>query len=77
MLCSIKIPSINKTFDLALIQWYDYKYKSDNQKNKYDCPCMILTSQYEFIPVESAMEQVHIVFRFIKNNEHLVNIFMF
>lgn len=75
MLCSIKISLIDKTFDLALIQWYDYKHSS--QQNKYDCPCMKLTSQYEFIPVESAMEQVHIIPRFIKNDEYLVNIFMF
>ena len=77
MLCSIKPFSINKPFYLALIQWYDYKYKKNIQQNKYDCPWLILTYQYEFIPIESAIEQVHIVSRFIKNNEYLVNMFMF
>ena len=77
MLCSIKISLINKTFDLALVQWYDYKYRSNNQQDKYNCPCLLLTSQYEFIPVESAIEQVHVIPRFTKNNEYLVNIFIF
>ena len=78
MLCSIKISLINKTFNLALVQQqYDYKYRLNNQQNKYNCPCMILTSQYEFIPVKSAIEQVHVISQFTKNNEYLVNIFIF
>ena len=64
MLCSVKITSINKTFDLALVQWYDYKNNSKPDK-------------YEFIPVESGVEPVHIIQRFIKNDEYFVNNFMF
>jgi len=75
MLCTIKILSIDKEFDLALVQWYDYK--STNNPEKYECPWLTFTSQYEFIPVESAVEPVHIIQRFIKNNEYFVNSFMF
>ena len=65
MLCSVKITSINKTFDLALIQWYNYK--NNSKLDKYECPWLILTSQYA----------VHIIQRFIKNDEYFVNNFMF
>ncbi|CAB4383195.1 unnamed protein product [Rhizophagus irregularis] len=76
MLCSVNISSSNyDTFDLALVQWYDYK--DARELEKYGCPWLIQTSQYEFIPVESGVEPVHIIQRFIKNDEFFVNIFMF
>ncbi|PKY62910.1 hypothetical protein RhiirA4_490315, partial [Rhizophagus irregularis] len=50
-LCFGKISSFNEAFYLALVRWYDYKYK--NRLNLYDCPWIKLTSQYEFIPVDS------------------------
>jgi hypothetical protein len=75
MLCSIRIPSFNETFDLALVQWYDYK--NANIPDKHECPWLTLTLQYEFIPVESGVELVHIIQRFIKDNEYFVNMFMF
>jgi len=75
MLCSIKISSFHEQFDLAFVQWYDYKYAGI--LDKYECPWLTLTSQFEFIPVESVVESVHIVALFIKNNVYLVNIFMF
>ena len=75
MLCSIKIPLFSELFDLALVQWYDYK--NANILDKYECPWLILTSQYEFVPVESGVELVHVIPRFTKNNEYFVNMFMF
>ncbi|CAB5377168.1 unnamed protein product [Rhizophagus irregularis] len=76
MLCSVNISSSNyDTFDLALVQWYDYK--DARELEKYGCPWLIQTSQYEFIPVESGVEPVHIIQRFIKNDEFFVNVFMF
>lgn len=75
MLCSVKISSFNEAFYLALVRWYDYKYK--NRLNLYDCPWIKLTSQYEFIPIDSVVEPIHIIPRFEKNNEYLVNTFMF
>ncbi|CAB5392091.1 unnamed protein product [Rhizophagus irregularis] len=76
MLCSVNISSSNyDTFDLALVQWYDYK--DARELEKYGYPWLIQTSQYEFIPVESGVESVHIIQRFIKNDEFFVNIFMF
>ena len=76
MLCSIKILLFtSKPFDLTLVQWYDYK--NANISDKYECPWLILTSQYEFVPVESGVELVHVIPRFTKNNEYFVNMFMF
>jgi len=78
MLCSIKFSSYDEPFELALVQWYDYKHKkTPNQFNKRDCPWIELTSQYEFVFIESIVEPVYIVLRFEKNNEYLVNVFMF
>ena len=45
--------------------------------NQINSPWLILTSQYEFIPIESGVEPVHIIQRFIKNDEYFVNNFMF
>jgi len=71
MICSIKISLFDKTFDLMLVQWYDSKC----MESLYD---YLLTSQYEFVPVETAVKLVHVVPRFIKkDNEYFVNVFMF
>jgi len=75
MLYSIKILLFSELFDLALVQWYDYK--NNGISDKYECPWLTLTSQYEFVPIESSVELVHIIPRFIKNNEYFVNIFIF
>jgi hypothetical protein len=75
MLCSIKTPLLDEQFDLALVRWYDYK--NNRIPDKYECPRLTLTSQYEFVPVESGVELVHIIPRFKKNNEYFVNMFMF
>jgi hypothetical protein len=75
MLCSVYISSSNDILDLALVQWYDFKYA--RELDKYECPWLIQTSQYEFIPVESGVEPVHIIPRFIENDEFFVNVFMF
>src|SRR5207253_7450605 len=47
---------------------YRYDYKNNSKPDKYEYPWLILTSQYEFIPVESGVEPVHIIQRFIKND---------
>ncbi len=75
MLYSVKISSPEKTFDLVLIQWYDYK--NNKKSDKYRCLWLILITQYKFIPIESGVKPVYIIPRFIKNNEYFVNTFMF
>jgi hypothetical protein len=75
MLCSVDLSTSNNMLDLALVQWYDYK--DECEPEKYECPWLIQTSQYEFIPVESGVEPVHIIPRFEKNDEYFVNVFMF
>ena len=64
MLCSIEISLFSEPFDLALVRWYDYK--NDGIPDKYECPWLTLTYQYEFVPVESGVELVHIIPRFDK-----------
>jgi hypothetical protein len=78
MLCSVRISKIENPFDLALVHWYDFKHpKVANKLYKYDCPWIELTNTYNFVPVESLIELVHIVPRFDKENEYLMNTFMF
>jgi hypothetical protein len=78
MLVNIEISNYS-SFDLALIRWYDFRfrYKSGSRRYKYDCPLLKLTNEYNFVPVESIVELVQIIQRAEYQNEYFVNIFMF
>jgi hypothetical protein len=77
MLTNVKINN-NLSFDLALIRWYDFRYKNDEKRlYKYDCPWLQYTDIYNFVPVESIIELVQIIQRAEKQNEYFVNIYMF
>ena len=66
------------SFDLALVQWYDFHYKNDKQRMyKYDCPLLQNVSAYNVIPVESIIELIQVVERAEKQNEYFVNMYMF
>ena len=66
------------SFDLALVQWYDFRYKNDKQRMyKYDCPLLQNISTYNAIPVESIIELIQVVERTEKQNEYFVNMYMF
>jgi hypothetical protein len=44
MLFNVKIGD-DLSFDLALVQWYDFLYKNDAQRlYKYDCPLLQITN---------------------------------
>ena len=76
MLFNVKIG--DESFDLALVQWYDFCYKNDAQRlYKYDCPLLQITSTYNVIPTESIMELIQIIPRAEKQNEYFVNMYMF
>jgi len=62
---------------LALVQWYDFRYKTGNRLYKYDCPLVQLTDTYDFVPVESIVKLVYIIKYEEKQNEYFVNIYMF
>ena len=66
------------SFDLVLVQWYDFRYKNDKQRMyKYDCPLLQKISTYNIIPVESIIELIQVIERAEKQNEYFVNIYMF
>jgi hypothetical protein len=73
----IKINSYEQSYDLALVQWYDFKYQAKNRLFKYDCPHLKLVEMFTLIAIESIIELVHIIPRFGKENEYLVNKFLF
>jgi hypothetical protein len=77
MLVTITIENYLTQFDLALVQWYDFCFKDDHRLYKYDCPLLKLSGTFDFVPVESIIELVHIIKRAEKRNEHFVNIYMF
>jgi len=78
MLVNIEICDYSTSFDVALIQWYDFIYKNDIRRlYKYDCPFLKLLNSYNFVPIESIYEIVHIVPRADQENQYFVNMFMF
>jgi hypothetical protein len=77
MLVNIKIDGYS-SFELALIHWYDFRYKNDIRRlYKYDCPLLQTTNAYNFVPIESIIELIQVVKRAEKQNEYFVNMYMF
>jgi hypothetical protein len=77
MLFNVKIGD-DLSFDLALVQWYDFLYKNDAQRlYKYDCPLLQITNTYNVVPIESIIELIQIIQRAEKQNEYFANIYMF
>jgi len=66
---------IEPPLNLALIQWYDFKYQT--RPYMYGCPHIKLKELYNFIVIEAIQDTVHIVPRFDKTNEYFVNKFIF
>ncbi|RHZ68398.1 hypothetical protein Glove_295g4 [Diversispora epigaea] len=64
-----------KSLHLALVQWYDFISK--RTPFVYGCPLLELTEVYNFIEIEAIEDIVHIVPRFDKTNEYLVNKYLF
>lgn len=65
----------NILLNLALIQWYDFKYQ--NHPYLYGCSRLKLTEIYNFVDVEAIQDIVHIIPRFNPDNDYLVNKFIF
>ena len=77
MLISVEIKGYS-SFNLALVQWYDFCYKNDIQRSyKYSCPLLQITDMYNVIPIESIIELVQVIQRAEKQNEYFVNIYLF
>ena len=75
MLLRLKIQIRNKKeiYELALIQWYEFKYQTKNRLFKYECPHLKLIEIFTLVAIDSIIESVHIIPRFGKENEYLVN----
>jgi hypothetical protein len=53
MLFNVKIEDYS-SFDLALVQWYDFRYKNDVRRlYKYGCPLLQIMDTYNVVPIES------------------------
>jgi len=77
MLFKIEIENY-ASFDLALVQWYDFRYKNNSRRlYKYNCPLLQITNMYNIVPVESVIELVQIIQRAEQENEYFVNIYKF
>ena len=78
MLITVKIEGYS-SFELALIHWYDFRYKNDiRHMYKYDCPLLQTTDTYNLVPVASIIELIQVVKRHDeKPNEYFINIYMF
>ena len=63
------------THNLALIQWYDFK--SNRNPYYHRCPWLKLTELFNAIDIEAIRNQVHVISRFDKTNEYLVNKYIF
>ena len=61
--------------NLALIQWYDFKL--EKTPYKYGCAYMKLTDIYNIVEIEAIYDIVHVIPRFDKKNEYLINKFIF
>jgi len=61
MLFKIEIENY-ASFDLALVQWYDFCYKNNSRRlYKYNCLLLQITNMYNIVPVESVIELVQII----------------
>ena len=77
MLININIEGYS-SFNLALVQWYDFRYKNNNQRlYKYNCPLLQITNGYNVVPVESIIELVQVVQWAEQQNEYFVNVYIF
>jgi len=66
---------IEPPLNLALIQWYDFKFQT--RPYMYGYPHIKLKKLYNFVVIEAIQNVVHIVPRFGKTNEYFVNKYIF
>jgi len=66
--------SFKEPYELALVCWYDIHLA---EPDLYGCPQLYYTEEYNTIPVGSINQEVHIVPRFDKRNQFLLNKYMF
>ena len=65
------------TYNLAFVNWYDFKYNEPNLKYKFNCPYLKRTNEFTLIPIEAIDNIIHIVKRFCRQNAYFVNYYLF
>ncbi len=68
--------------NLVLLRWYDVWPKEgynerDEEQELYGCPRLWLTNQYTCVYLDSVDISMHIIQRNNRNNEYLVNRYIF
>jgi len=63
--------TINFTF--AMVKWYDYCKQDDENLEIYGCPWLMMLESYDIVPLDSIVYGVHIIPRFHKKNQFLMN----
>ena len=52
------------SFDLALVQWYDFCYKNNSRRlYEYNCLLLQITNMYNIVSLKSVIELVQIIQR--------------
>ncbi|RHZ50884.1 hypothetical protein Glove_490g71 [Diversispora epigaea] len=69
------IMNYEEPMHLALVQWYDFTLSVNPYL--YECPLLEKTNIFNLIEIEAINDIIHIIPRFIDNNEFLVNKFLF
>ncbi|RHZ87944.1 hypothetical protein Glove_28g36 [Diversispora epigaea] len=69
------IMNYEEPIHLALVQWYNFT--SSVNPYLYECPLLEKTNIFNLIEIEAINDIIHIIPRFIDNNEFLVNKFLF
>ncbi|GES88238.1 hypothetical protein GLOIN_2v1488560 [Rhizophagus clarus] len=76
LLLQIVIKEIN-IYNLAFVNWYDFKYNQQHLKYKFNCPYLKRINDFTLIPIESIDDTVHIVKRYCRENAYFVNYHLF
>ena len=56
-----------------MVKWYDYCEQDNEELEIYGCPRLKILKEYDIIPLDSIEQAVHIIPRFHKKNQFLVN----
>jgi len=70
----------NESFSFVMVKWYDYCLPTRKEPEPLDifgCPRVKMLKEYNIVPLESVVESVHVIPRFHKENQYLVNKYIF
>ena len=56
-----------------MVKWYDYCEQDGEETEIYGYPRLKMLKDYDIVPLNSIEQAVHIIPRFHKNNQFLVN----